>query len=241
MSKKIFWLLIIIIISVAAYFLFIEKNKEEPTSDLNESLLAKAAEETGVSFMENFIAIAPSSDDSAARSEILKTLSKDALNEIDEDDLSKDLALFVGVQDVPDEGVEVQEVKITEADSKAVVIIKMNYSGSSEEREINLVAEEGQWKVDSVSSPELNFDFSEKGRIVINNPGYPEGVWHLLYEKPGAPALSEALLFDEESICLEEEESVCDPSSLESGLMVSVKGLQKDEGVLVRELKYIEN
>ena len=52
---------------------------------------------------------------------------------------------------------------------------------------------------ESVVGVDINFD--ETGHFVKDNPGLKPGVWYLVYEKPGAPALIAELVFDDKSIC----------------------------------------
>jgi len=44
-------------------------------------------------------------------------------------------------------------------------------------------------------------NFSETGNLVKDNPGLKPGVWYLVYEKPGSPALSTEIKFSEDSVC----------------------------------------
>jgi hypothetical protein len=43
--------------------------------------------------------------------------------------------------------------------------------------------------------------FNKIGHLVKDNPGLKPGVWFLVYEAPGAPALTQELSFDIESVC----------------------------------------
>lgn len=54
----------------------------------------------------------------------------------------------------------------------------------------------------SAAPQQKNVTFSEIGHLVKDNPGFKPGVWYLVYEKPGAPALTQELVFDQESVCL---------------------------------------
>lgn len=44
--------------------------------------------------------------------------------------------------------------------------------------------------------------FNKIGHLVKDNPGLKPGVWFLVYEAPGAPALTQELLFDKDSVCI---------------------------------------
>lgn len=56
-------------------------------------------------------------------------------------------------------------------------------------------------KVQKVEVEAQATDFAEVGTITVNNPGQGQGVMYLVYEKPGAPALSKELQLDELSVC----------------------------------------
>ena len=43
--------------------------------------------------------------------------------------------------------------------------------------------------------------FRQSGTVVRDNPGMPPGVWVLVYEAPGAPALTAELAFTSASVC----------------------------------------
>ncbi|MGM0482903.1 MAG: hypothetical protein ACQEP6_03540 [Patescibacteria group bacterium] len=204
----------------------------------------KDHKEVGAIFLDNFLAIAPPAEDSDAQGKLESVLSSSALAEIDEDNFSRDVALFVGVQDIPDEGYEVLDDAENESD--AYMKVRFNYSGGPVLKRIEMVEEDGVWKVDSVSDvneseeEQRESNFKETGNLVINNPGYPEDVWYLVYEKPGEAGLNEALIFTEGSLCVSEsEEEVCDTDMLESGMRVEVEGFKVDDGVEVEVLHQI--
>jgi hypothetical protein len=75
-------------------------------------------------------------------------------------------------------------------------------------------------------------DFVKIGNLTAAGIG-----WRLVYEEPGSPALTTALIFSDESRC---GEDICEISSFEAGDRVSVEGLKTGEGnVLVVRLTYI--
>lgn len=81
-------------------------------------------------------------------------------------------------------------------------------------------------------------DFYKEGNILINNPGFIEGVWYLSYETPGAPANSVKLSFDKESVCVNQTNSC---SNLTNGERVSIQGIEKNNEILVRNLRVINS
>lgn len=82
--------------------------------------------------------------------------------------------------------------------------------------------------------------FAEVGNITFNNPGMEEGLFFLVYEEPGQPALTQKLLFDSNSICLiQGEAGACEELALEDLLpeeRAGIEGVEEEDGVLVRKL-----
>lgn len=111
------------------------------------------AEMTAFNFILDFIAIAPPESDAAAADRIMAALSANALEQIDRENVSRDVAQFIGVQDAPDQGASVEDLQIV-SDTEAYLVVGLNYSGGRTERNVHLVAEDGMWKVDRVSIPE---------------------------------------------------------------------------------------
>ena len=99
--------------------------------------------------------------------------------------------------------------------------------------------EDGQWKVDRVSIPEEKAYFDQIGNLARDNPGMEEGIWYLVYEEAGQPALTKALIFSQSSICAQGVENMtCDPENLSSGARVRILGEEEDESVRVIRLEY---
>lgn len=84
-------------------------------------------------------------------------------------------------------------------------------------------------------------DFEETGNVVRDSPGLPPGVWHLVYEAPGAPALTVALEFTAQSECLlaTGEPFSCD--EIEVGTRASFEGrFVAEDTVRVLRLRAVE-
>jgi hypothetical protein len=78
--------------------------------------------------------------------------------------------------------------------------------------------------------------FSETGNLTIADGGV--GTWNIVYEKPGAPALSAVLSFDESSLCYEDDENkACSDIIFQEGRRASVSGYLSDGTVSVSELR----
>jgi hypothetical protein len=82
-----------------------------------------------------------------------------------------------------------------------------------------------------------NINFSRTGNLVINNPGLEEDTWYLIYENPGSPAKNIKLSFDNKSFCKNYNNSCLD---LVIGDRVSIKGIEDNGEVLVRELEVVD-
>jgi len=98
----------------------------------------------------------------------------------------------------------------------------------------------------TTSIPEETLGFNEEGNIMINNPGFEQGSFYLSYGKPGQAGLFKKLIFDEDSICIKDEELNCNELiSIKtkedwSGKRVEVKGSEVEDGVKVERLKFLE-
>lgn len=119
---------------------------------INDELSQKAeeAERAGFQFVLDFIEVGPPSMDEAAANRAYQALSSRAQANIDQETLSRDLAMFVGVQDMPDQGVSVENLVLAE-DGNAILTVGLNYSGGRVLRAITLIEEDAEWKVDAVA------------------------------------------------------------------------------------------
>ena len=109
----------------------------------------EAAELTAFGFMQDLIVAAPGLEDEDARARLYEVLSQRAKQEVARDTLMEDIAIFVGVQDVPDQGVSVENLEV-HSDTETTLIVGLNYSGGRELRAIDMVVEDGVWKIDEV-------------------------------------------------------------------------------------------
>lgn len=120
-------------------------------SEIKENNLpsSEEAQVTGYGFMVDFLAIAPPISDEEATDRAYEALSSSAKEQISRENIAAEMASFVGVQDIPDRGIDIEDFQVVEED-RAVLTLKLNYSGGWTTREISLVVEEGEWKVDNV-------------------------------------------------------------------------------------------
>lgn len=88
-------------------------------------------------------------------------------------------------------------------------------------------------------------DFAEVGNVTIDNPGATSSVPVLVYEKPGQPALTRDLVFDQLSFCMRENEvESCQTmnqtfTAAFDEQRVVVEGIETNEGVLVRKIRTV--
>lgn len=95
---------------------------------------------------------------------------------------------------------------------------------------------------ESVSAPT---DFVKAGYITVNSPGNAQGEMYLVYEEPGAPALTKKLELDPLSICAAPNGATpCIAISITydvvfGGKRAVVEGTDKGDSVLVRKLNIL--
>lgn len=88
-------------------------------------------------------------------------------------------------------------------------------------------------------------DFSAVGTITFNNPGQAQGVMYLVYEEPGAPALTKELVIDAQSICATPTGALpCMAMSVTydipfGGKRAVVEGIKDGDKVIVRKLRVL--
>ncbi|MBD3282182.1 MAG: hypothetical protein GF387_01070 [Candidatus Portnoybacteria bacterium] len=235
--KKIIIIIIVLIIVLGA-ILFLTNKSEEISEPEETAPTHEEAELTGYNFMLGFVKITPSSSDPEAEKSIYNALSENAKEEVSKETIASDLAQFIGVQDVPDQGVSVEDLQIID-NNNAILIVGLNYSGGRTIRHIHLVIENNEWKVDKITIPEdETVQFDQTGNLARNNPGMEEDTWYLIYEQPGQPALTDPLVFTSSSICAKgNENTTCDPEELTQGDRVRILGEETEQGIKVIRLE----
>lgn len=127
---------------------------------------------------------------------------------------------------------QAQIKKITEKDSLQMQQLQAQLTQLQNQiKNGDKIDDEDDGKVDN----EINF--SETGTFTKDFPGSKPGVLYLLYEKPGAPALTVELEYDGDSKCAN-----CDFNDLKVGDKIQVDGLRQGDVVTVDiiELKTTE-
>lgn len=194
---------------------------ENPVTPPTPTPTNEEAELTGFNFiLDAILIISTTSPETVTMERAVNALSLNAMQSVSKDTVSEDLATFLGVEIAPEQGASVENLEVNAEEAKLVV--GLNFEAGRELRNVQLVVENGLWKVDSVTvATDTTSSFDHTGNLVINNPGMEEDVWYLVYEAPGESALSMKLQFGEQSIC---SESVCNPETLEVGQSVRVVG-----------------
>lgn len=108
------------------------------------------AEFRAYTFMQDFVEIGPPEPNPEAEERVYAALSERAKTEVLRERLGRDMADFVGVQDVPDQGVSVEDLRVVD-DENVVVVLGLNFSGGRVLREAHLIVEEDEWRVDKVT------------------------------------------------------------------------------------------
>ena len=111
-----------------------------------------AAEDTAFDFVIDVLAAAPGESSApAAAQRAYAALSSRAQAQMSSDTLMADMAAFVGIQEIPEHGVSVQEFEAT-GSTTASLVVALNYTNTQAIRSINLVFEAGEWRVDSIDN-----------------------------------------------------------------------------------------
>lgn len=121
----------------------------------------------------------------------------------------------------------------------AVIVVGVVYGAylSFNQKPVSLPATSSTQPTVALKTLEINF--TETGNILnwdSQTESYTED-WTLLYEKPGNPAISVKLVFNEASLCdLGEGEKVCDKSEFNNGDRAKVEGNRNNGEVTVINL-----
>lgn len=163
-SKYIIYAIVVIVVLGLVWFFVSDEGLQttplpEDTNGNGEVVVPdyEQAEFVGFNFILDFIKIAPPESDPEAIERVYEALSAEAREEIDKENLVRDMAYFVLVQDVPDQGASVEDLQIV-SDTVAVLVVGLNYTGSRTMREVELIVEDGEWKVNAINIPEFVSD-----------------------------------------------------------------------------------
>ena len=107
------------------------------------------AELTAFGFMQHLLKAVPPVSDPEAKRKMYYSLSGRARSKISMEKFNRDIALFIGIQDIPEYGVSVQDLKVT-GEREASLIVGLNYSGGPVLRSVNMILENSRWRIDSV-------------------------------------------------------------------------------------------
>jgi len=154
MNKK--TIAFLVAVGLLLLFVFFSRTVQAPevTNDIKNSSEIQTpthdeAELVGLAFIQDVILVAPPNSDPYAAARIYEALSSSARHSVAESFISADIARFVGIQDVPDAGVSVEDLQIIN-DTQVTLVLGLNYTGTRALRAINMIVEGSEWKVDSV-------------------------------------------------------------------------------------------
>ncbi len=232
--KKFIFIVITLLILGSIWFWWVNKPETLEFSDNEYNIpIQEEVKLIAFDFVNNFSKLLVDSSDNEKQEIIYNALSVRVKEDISREDLFNEIVNFVGVQEVPDQGLNVKDCNVD--DEKVVVSIELNYSESLILLNIDLIKEDDQWKIDAVNKEEIE-SYNQIGNLVCNNPGMTEGVWSLVYDEPGAPGQSVQLSFLDSSTC---GGVLCQDilTSDIQGSRVEVKGYNK-EGIEVESLTF---
>ena len=146
----------------------------EPVEDSEQDEVAEAvpdeeaAEMTGFGFIQDVMAAAMDDTDVAAGDRAYAALSERAKTEVSEGDLVGDMAQFIQVDDFSAQGVSVENLEV-HSETEATLIVGLNFSGGPAIRAIDMIVENGEWKVDAIRTLETYPPEDDMGAIPPEN------------------------------------------------------------------------
>jgi hypothetical protein len=158
MNKKVFIIIIIAIVIgltiwlVSSNVFVQDKTIENDTKLDNESMERKPeteAELVGYNFMLDFFEIIPPKNNLDAVERVYNALSAPVQAQLKKETIAADMVFFIGVEDAPGQGISIIDFQET-SEKTAMLSLALNYSEKRVIRNINLVFEENEWKIDSV-------------------------------------------------------------------------------------------
>lgn len=130
---------------------------EEPQQEIDVVLLDRSDPIVVVgNFMENFVSASPPAINQEALKSAVGLLSEGAKASMNESPIAGNLAMLLGVQDVPNEGYEIGEVVYKDnkasgiEDSLAEINVVLKYPGGDTERLFLLSKIDNMWQIDGI-------------------------------------------------------------------------------------------
>jgi len=149
MKKNMLLIVALLILMLTGFFIYKNNSGQAMLANQKESLEQNKIETVILTFSQNMSRVKPPQLDQAAIQENLSLLTMEAKERVEAGpNLSSGLAMFAGVQDVPDEGVMVNTINIQNNTADAQV--QWNYSGQDVIKYFTLFKIDGSWKIDQI-------------------------------------------------------------------------------------------
>lgn len=167
MNNKILYIITALLVIIVVWMLFFrasapvngpETNGTTPEDQMSDEIddstppSHEQAELTAYNFILDFIAASPPQSNAQAATRAYNVLSNSAKLRVAQNNIQSELEAFINVTGAPEQGASVEDLQVP-TDRTATLIVGMNYESGRIIREVNLVVENGQWKVNTVTTP----------------------------------------------------------------------------------------
>ncbi len=114
---------------------------------------------------------------------------------------------------------------------------------------VTLLRANDGWYIDDILCSRGEFDIEREFTFVYDGnllksvpPPYNPDYWHLVYTQDGTPGYAAQLFFDQDSICIDQNnnESVCDTTKFVDAAKVNLAGNMTETGVEVKKVTFTE-
>lgn len=146
--------IIAIIIGVLWQIMNTPQIQETPQKEEFQEIIpsSEEAEFIGHDFMLQFLKL-ENEEDTKATEMIFFYLSKPAKEKIDKSNFKESINQFLKVSKIPKQGINIEDLQIKDFHNTSV-IIELNFSEKSKMRKLDLIVENGEWKINEVTEYE---------------------------------------------------------------------------------------
>jgi hypothetical protein len=242
MKKKFFFVVILIILIITTAVFYLIKN-----SNMEQQVSAEEPVDIVLNFYEEWQV---AYDNKESDSEYIKSLSSasilgnDLRNKFSEIDILTSEIDPVLCQNTNPKRVSAS--LLYEIEDSAEVAIFPRGEGMDGQSVFKLSKYNNGWYISDISCAreelisDREFSFEKEGHILKDVPEpWDANYWHIVYRENGEVGKMAPLFFDENSICIDDVESVCDSSTFVEVKKVKVFGEMTESGVDVKRLEFI--